>query len=190
MGEASQVGMPLTIHIKNTLRCLFKILFVWTKENMFKKINTIFQVISINQYRQKMFILIKVSRKFNSSVLLVLVILHISWLLTQLWTCFILCIPFQSVLVLFLTFVLKAFSALTTLYLPGSSLKKKRKKKAALRPSNQFFVGSPEVKVQNLEWPGILLTFFRCRTCSLQQASCRHGSSPDKALHALIHHVV
>lgn len=108
---------------------------------MFKKINTIFQVISINQYRQKMFILIKVSRKFNPSVLSVLVILHISWLLTQLWTYFILCIPFQSVLVLFLTFVLKAVSALTPLYLPGSSLKKK--KKAALRPSNQFLLEVP-----------------------------------------------
>lgn len=115
---------------------------------MFKKINTIFQVISVNQYRQKMFVLVKVGRRFNPSVLLVLVILHIFWLPTQLWTCyfwtcFMLCIPFQLVLVLFLTFVLKAFSALTPLYLPGSSLKKEKKKKAALRPSNQFLLEVP-----------------------------------------------
>lgn len=57
-----------------------------------------------------------------------------------------LCIPFQLVLVLFLTFVLKAFSALTSLYLPGSSFKKKNKKNS-LEAIQPIFVGSPEVKV-------------------------------------------
>lgn len=155
---------------------------------MFKKINTIFQVISINQYRQKMFILIKVSRKFNPSVLSVLVILHISWLLTQLWTYFILCIPFQSVLVLFLTFVLKAVSALTPLYLPGSSLKKKKKQPWG-HPTNFCWKSRGQGAKSGVT--RYMTDLFLCGSaCSLQQASCRHGSSPDKASHALIHHVV
>lgn len=156
---------------------------------MFKKINTIFQV-SINQYRQKMFILIKVSRKFNPSVLSVLVILHISWLLTQLWTYFILCIPFQSVLVLFLTFVLKAFSALTPLYLPGSSFCFFSLKKQPWGHPTNFCWKSRGQGVKSGVTRYTTDLFLCGSACCLQQASCWHGSSPDKASHALIHHVV